>query len=207
MRILFLLIFLLLAVSLAVPVSMRVYAYVRTYTDIAQVPKTDAALVLGASIINGEPSPILAARADAAIALYQAGKVERILVSGDGVADGFDEVAPVKKYLAKAGVPEDAVLLDINGLDTYSSVYRALTEYGLDSMTIVTQDFHLPRALFIARTLGMNAYGFAAAGRAVTANDYVREIPASIKAFMDLLSYRVAQTFEAEPVPTATSTK
>ena len=179
-----------LALCTLVPVIMRVATRDVTFVAITDVPKTEVALVLGASVAHGVPSPILADRANVAIALYLQGKVSKILVTGDNGQLSHDEVTPVRKYLIDAGIPSSDIFLDHAGFDTYSSVYRAKEIFRATSVTIVTQDFHVPRALFIARSLGLPAYGVVADARANTAYDYVREIPASDKALLDLLTHR-----------------
>jgi SanA protein len=161
------------------------------YNSIDAIPSAQVAVVLGASVVHGKPSPVLAARADAAIALYKAKKVEKILVTGDNGEDRYDEVTPVRKYLTDAGVPDDVIFLDHAGFDTYSSMYRARSVFQADTMIIVTQDFHMPRALFIARHLGISAVGYIAQDQGSQTSEYVREIPASIKALWDIYTNRV----------------
>ncbi len=176
---------LLLAVLLLlVPIAMRVAVARYTYTSIEEVPESDAALVLGASVVRGNPSPILTERADVAVALYREQKVSKILVTGDNGALSYDEVTPVREYLLEAGIPSEDIFLDHAGFDTYSSMYRAREVFKAESLIIVTQDFHLPRALWVARHLGLTAYGVVA-GTGGSTYSYVREIPASIKAVLD----------------------
>jgi SanA protein len=172
--------------ALYVRESMLPYQYVL----LDNMPHTDVALVLGASVAAGKPSPILAARADTAIELYQKGKVSKILVTGDNSALSHDEVTPVRKYLVKAGIPAEDIFLDHAGFDTYSSMYRARDIFGATSATIITQDFHLSRSLFIARRLGIDAYGAIAMNYGASSYDYLREIPASVKAIWDLIISR-----------------
>ncbi|MEY4747194.1 MAG: hypothetical protein RLZZ416_243 [Candidatus Parcubacteria bacterium] len=181
---------LLLVVFLSIPIGMRadVDAFLRQSID--AVPQTEVALVLGASVVRGEPSAILAKRADLAIALYRARKVSKILVTGDNGALTHDEVTPVRNYLLAAGVPAADIFLDHAGFDTYSSMYRARSVFLVHSMTIVTQDFHLPRALWIARHSGIEAYGIPAEGGEGSLADYAREIPASLKAIVDIVAKR-----------------
>src|SRR3989344_5566482 len=150
-----------------------------TYTSVADIPQSQVALVLGASVVRGAPSPVLKARADGAGTLYKSGKGEKILVTGDNGALSYDEGTPVRKYF-----------LDHAGFDTYSSMYRTRDVFQADSVIIVTQDFHLPRALFVARHLGVEAYGYVAAGEG-TAGVSLREIPASGKALLNLFTRRV----------------
>ncbi|HUO56163.1 MAG TPA: ElyC/SanA/YdcF family protein [Candidatus Paceibacterota bacterium] len=185
-----LLAFALLCIS--IPIWMRLDMRSFTYTSFQDVPKTQVAIVLGASVVNGKPSPILAARTDAAIELYEMGKVSKILVTGDNGTLSHDEVNPVQRYLLAAGIPPQDIFLDHAGFDTYSSMYRAIAVFHATSATIVTQDFHLPRSLFLARHLGLQAYGVVANGQG-TPLDYMREIPASDKALWDIMINRLPQ--------------
>ena len=172
-----------------VPILFRFGEARHMYEDVRELPKADVALVLGASVRRGVPSPILEERAHAAVQLYLAHKVDKILVTGDDSVRSNDEVTPVRKYLQSAGIPDEDIFLDHAGFDTYSSMYRAREIFGVSSATIVTQDFHLPRAVYIARSLGISAAGLNARGSG-TAGDYVREIPASFKAMFDVLLNR-----------------
>lgn len=179
--------------------SMRIAMSPYMYQSEHDVPKTEVALILGASVYRGRPSPVLALRADQAIALYKSDKVEKILMTGDNGALDYDEVTPVRKYLIDAGIPAEDIFLDHAGFDTYSSMYRARDVFHVESMTIVTQDFHMPRSLFVARHLGITAYGFLAPGESSIMRSYVREIPASLKALLDLLTSRQPK-YLGEPI-------
>ncbi len=175
-----------LTVFLFVPLAMH-FAVVRyVYATPASVPSTDVAIVLGASVVHRAPSPVLAARADEAVELFLVGKVRKILVTGDHGALSHDEVTPVRKYLLRGGIPAQDIFLDHAGFDTYSSMYRARAIFGARTATIVTQDFHMPRALFIARALGIDALGVVVGGQEQSLFAYLREIPASWKALLDL---------------------
>jgi len=185
--------------ALLVPIAMRLAVSRDLYVSDTGLPQTEVAIVLGASVEGGEPSPILAARANAAIQLFEDHKVSKILVTGDNATTNYDEVNPVQRYLLAAGIPPQDIFLDHAGFDTYSSMYRAKEVFQATSATIVTQDFHLPRAVFIAQRLGMNAYGYAAGGPS-TIWDYLREIPASAKALWDLLVHRTPQ-YLGSPYP------
>ena len=169
---------------------MRFAMHTFIYTSPFDVPTTEVAIVPGASVLSGKPSPVLAERADMAIELYKTGKVSKILVTGDNGELTYDEVTPVRKYLTNAGIPAADIFLDHAGFDTYSSMYRARTVFDAQSVTIVTQDFHLPRALYIARHLGLTAYGVVTQGQG-SIIDYAREVPASDKALWDLATERV----------------
>lgn len=174
------------ALLMLVPIGMRLSVASYTYTSLDTAPETEVAIVLGASVVRGVPSPLLAKRADAALALYRKGKVKKILVTGDNGALSHDEVTPVREYLLDAGVPPQDIFLDHAGFDTYSSMYRARDVFQARSLTIATQDFHLPRALWIARRLGLPAYGFIAEGGESSLRNYLREIPASLKALLEV---------------------
>jgi SanA protein len=188
------------AVGITLVFGMRIAMSGYMYTSLSSVPQTKAALILGASVRRGLPSPVLANRANAAIVLYKAGKVEKILVTGDNGQFDYDEVTPVRKYLVDAGVAEADIFLDHAGFDTYSSMYRARDVFGVESMTIVTQDFHMPRSLFLARHLGINAYGYLAPHEGGLVRTYLREIPASLKAYLDLFTRRVPR-FLGDRIP------
>jgi SanA protein len=188
------------AAALLVSILMRSAVAPYTYTSIYDVPPAEAAVVLGASVIHGMPSPVLAARADVAIALYRLGKVKVILVTGDNGALTHDEVTPVRKYLLAAGVKPEHIFLDHAGFDTYSSLYRADSVFDARSVIIATQDFHLPRALWTARHLGLDAYGIVAAGAENSPYVYLREILASFKAVWDVLTRRVPK-YVGDPIP------
>jgi SanA protein len=159
--------------------------------NIEDTPHREVVLILGASILrDGSPSPILIDRVESAIALYKAKKVVKILVTGDNGTLSHNEVAPVRKYLLENGIKDKDIFLDYAGFDTYSSMYRAQHIFSVDSLTIVTQSFHLPRAVFIARSLRMNAYGMNADDGNYKFKNYTREMLANVKAVMDLILER-----------------
>lgn len=161
----------------------------RTY-DVADVPAAPVALVLGAGVkADGTPSDYLAARLGTAAELYGAGKVRVVLVSGDHGREEYDEVASMTAWLVDHGVPAEKVVADHAGFDTYDSCERATRIFGVDEAIVVTQAFHLPRALFLCRQAGIRAVGVEAAtpgGR--PAVNRTREVPASLKAAWDALS-------------------
>lgn len=169
-------------------VLMRVAMAPYLYSDIDVIPPVNAVLVPGASVVRGRPSPILAERTDAAKELYQEGKAKVVLVTG-AVEGHYDEVTPMKNYLVEEGVPAEDIALDSAGVDTFQSMYRAKNIFLADSLVIVTQDFHLPRAVFIAHALNIRAYGLAVSHTG-TLFDYLREIPASWKAILDVVFFR-----------------
>lgn len=187
-------------VVIGIPVVMRVAAAPYLYTSMQDVPSAQVAIVPGASVYLGVPSPILEERADTAIMLYETGKVSKILVSGDNGSLNHNEVNPVQRYLLAAGIPSQDIFLDHAGFDTYSTMYRAQTVFKATSAIVVTQDFHLPRAVYIGRHLGIPTYGVVAEGPPGNLYDYLREIPASDKALLDLMVGRLPQ-FLGSPFP------
>ena len=117
-------------------------------------------LVLGAGVLpDRAPTHVLQARLETALALYQTGKASWILVSGDNRASSYNEPQAMRRWLVKHGVPPTLVVSDFAGRRTYDSLKRAQAVFGVGRLVIVTSDFHLPRALFLARHLGLDAYG------------------------------------------------
>ena len=120
------------------------------------------AIVLGARVYDsGRPSPWLAYRLDAAAELYLSGRVDALLVSGDGGEGAHDEPGTMRDYLVAAGVPEQAVVLDAAGYDTYDTCVRARRVFGVSRALVVTQDFHAPQAVALCRQAGIDAQGVA----------------------------------------------
>ena len=159
------------------------------YQDISKVPKAQTVLVLGASVYRNKiMSDMLKDRADTAVEIYKISKAENILVSGDGKAKDYNEVEVAKNYLLERGIPKEKILLDYYGFDTYDSLYRARDIFGIKSIIISTQNFHLPRAIFIAQGLGLEAYGITADKRKYKNNDLNigRELLATVKAYFDV---------------------
>src|SRR3989344_4429630 len=158
------------------------------YESVSEVPGAEAAVIPGAAILsNGALSPIFIDRADMAIGLYKAKKVSKILVSGDNSTLSHNEVNPVRIYLLENGIPDQDIFLDHAGFDTYSTMYRARDIFRVNSMLITTQSFHLPRAVFIARRLGITAHGVSADMGHLLFRNYVSEVFADEKAMLDLM--------------------
>ena len=177
----------LLLMYLTIQIQTRPYIY----ATVADAPTTQVAMILGASVLaDGTLSAVLKERVDKAIELYRAGKVSKILMTGDNSTLSHNEVEPVRRYLLAAGVLPEDIFLDHAGFDTYSSMYRARDVFDVTSVTIVSQPFHLPRAVYIARALGLQAIGVDAGSGEAFVYNTVREAPASIKAEIDLLFYR-----------------
>lgn len=158
---------------------------------VSDLPLADAILVPGARIYAGEVSGILAQRLDAAIEAYHSGAAKKILVSGDYSSRYYDEALAMQKYLLRHGIASGAIILDHAGFSTYDSIERAQSVFGIHSLIIVSQDFHLPRALFIARWLGVEAVGLSASKVPLSSKQSLRsewrEPLARMKAIYDIL--------------------
>jgi vancomycin permeability regulator SanA len=130
------------------------------FTDIASVPAEPVAIVFGAGVErDGTPSGMLADRLDAAVALYQNGTVQRLLLTGDHSRTDYDEVDSMRRYVLKRGIPSGHVALDFAGFRTYDSCYRARAIFGVTRAVLVSQRYHLPRAVYTCRQLGIDSVG------------------------------------------------
>ncbi|WP_335937003.1 SanA/YdcF family protein [Streptomyces sp. PTD5-9] len=131
-------------------------ARVRTTAD---VPAREVAVVFGAGLWHGRPTPYLAHRLDAAVELYRAGKVKAVLVTGDNGSEEYDEPDAMRTYLKAHGVPDQRIVSDFAGFDTWDSCVRAKKIFGVDRAVLVTQGFHIRRAITLCRSAGIDAYG------------------------------------------------
>ena len=166
------------------------FSWSRVY-NVMNTPAAPVAVVFGAGLTrSGEPTAILKDRVETAAQLYFSGKVQRLLMSGDNRTLDHNEPEAMRQYAMKLGVPSSAIVLDYAGRRTYDTCYRARAIFGLDSALLVTQGFHLPRALFLCNALGLKAAG-------VEANNHrywppllliwnVREQLATVGAFLDV---------------------
>jgi vancomycin permeability regulator SanA len=149
----------------------------------------DCALVLGAGVRDdGSPSEVLRDRLDEGLALYRTGRVRRLIVSGDHRTRSYDEPNAMRVYLEAAGVPPEAIFMDHAGVDTYSSMWRARHVFGATRIVVVTQDFHLARAVWCAREMGMEAEGAAADRHVYRGGTWfaLREMVSRTKAVLDV---------------------
>ena len=129
--------------------------------SVASLPPGPApVLILGAGVLpDREPTQVLQARLDTGLELFRAGKGSWFLVSGDNREHNYNEPQAMRRWLQKRGVPPALVVSDYAGRRTYDSLKRAQAVFGVRRVIIVTSDFHLPRALYLARHLGLDAYG------------------------------------------------
>ena len=175
-------------------VFVRAAASGHVFTE-SEVPAAPVALVLGASVNpDGSPSPFLAARLEVARRLYLSGKVKVLLVSGDNLAPEYNEPDAMRRYLVTAGVPADKVVADYAGFDTYDSCVRARQVFGVTDLIVVTQDYHLPRAVATCQRLGVRANGVgdetARQYRRAWLRGAVRDQVACVKTVLDLAASR-----------------
>lgn len=173
-----------------------------TADEAAELQDTDCVLVLGAGVRDGNPTPMLRDRLITGISLYKSGVAPKIIMSGDHGREDYDEVNVMKSYAVENGVPDSDVFMDHAGFSTYDSIYRAKAVFEADSIIIVTQKYHLYRALYIAERLGVNAVGVSA-----DLDDYsgqlkrdLREIAARDKDFFSCL-FKPEPKYLGEKIP------
>jgi SanA protein len=178
-----LLVLLVITVGICLPRAIMVYQARSTTFTVETVPPGKAAVVFGAGLTaSGSPTAVLKDRVATAVALYQAGKVQKILMSGDNRFIDYNEPGAMKNYALELGMPEADIVLDYAGRRTYDTCYRAGAIFQLQQAILVTQNFHLPRALYTCNTLGLQSIGVAADQRSYRDEDFwkVREIMASL---------------------------
>lgn len=162
----------------------------RTYWSIQNIPKNRVGLVLGTSnkLVGGGSNPYYTNRIKATLELYNAGKIDYVLVSGDNGSQYYNEPHVFKIDLVKGGIPAERIFLDYAGFRTLDSMVRAKAIFGLDHVTIISQKFHNERAIYLAEKKGLHAIGFNADG--ISLNQglkvQIREYFARVKVFIDL---------------------
>ncbi len=183
--------FLVAAAFLVVPWAWMHLAYAhRTFDSVSDAPEEPVAIVFGAALWPNGLSPMLRDRVDRAVELYRAGKVRKLLMSGDNRFLYYDEPGKMAEYAMKLGVPREDVVMDFAGRRTYDTCYRARRIFGVKSAILVTQGFHIPRALFTCNHLGVKSVGVTADqnfyGWGLKLRYTLREVLASDKAVWDL---------------------
>jgi SanA protein len=166
------------------------YALTRIY-DVGSAPAAKVAIVFGAGLLrDGTPTPVLRDRVATAADLYFNGKVEKLLMSGDNRSVHYNEPGAMKQYAVRLGVPEEAIALDFAGHRTYDTCYRAKAIFNVEQAILVTQHFHLPRALYTCQALGLPSVGVVADRREYRSLSLafwtVRELFATVTAFFDV---------------------
>lgn len=182
-----------------------IYARDREFS-LADVPQKRVAIVFGAGLWrNGTATPILYDRVATAVDLYRTGKVEKILMSGDNRFVDYNEPAVMREVAISLGVPEEDIVLDYAGRRTYDTCYRAKAIFGVDKAILVTQGFHLPRALYLCNHLGVEAVGVKADRRSYRKSSMViwnaRELLATTNALWEIqVSHPVPVLGDPEPI-------
>lgn len=195
------------AISIILLLSINIFIVKTTesliFKNIEEAPPKQIALLLGARVYSdGSLSDILKDRALTTIELYKNGKVQKILVSGDHGKEKYDEVNTIKDFLLENGVPAEDIFLDHAGFDTYDSLYRAKSIFQVSSAIIVTQNFHLPRSVYIGKSLGLDVAGVSADRQLYINANYneARESFARFKAFIDV-TFQSKPKFLGSPIP------
>ncbi|MEN9918750.1 MAG: hypothetical protein RL662_1186 [Bacteroidota bacterium] len=193
-----------IALCIALPVSLAVLALVYAnwkipydtknfvYDNVSDIPIQKTALVLGTSnkLRNGDDNPYFYNRIEAAKQLFEAGKVEVFVVSGDNTRDSYNEPKDMRDALVKSGVPDSIIYLDYAGLRTLDSVVRMNKIFGQASFIVVSQQFHNERAIYLAQQYGFSAYGYNAQDVSFGRNSFktkIREKFARVKVFVDVI--------------------
>ncbi|MER7718657.1 ElyC/SanA/YdcF family protein [Streptomyces flaveolus] len=160
----------------------------------ADVPRAEVAVVFGAGLWDGEPSPYLAHRLDAAAELYRAGRIEVVLVTGDNSREEYDEPDAMRAYLVRHGVPDGRIVSDYAGFDTWDSCVRAKKIFGVDRAVLISQGFHIRRAVALCQEAGVASYGVGVDAKHDVTWYYggAREVLAAGKAALDAV-------FEPDP--------
>ena len=193
-RLLVLVVLGLLAVVLVLAIGFPAYSLTvryrgRIYTDAESVPARRVALVFGAGYWpDGTPSDVMKDRVEAAVELYRAGRVQKVLFSGDNRFVQYNEPGAMRDYAVSLGLPEADIVLDFAGRRTYDTCYRARDIFGLREVVLVTQRYHLARALYTCEGLGLDTVGYAADRRSYVyiRSYWAREIPALWLAWWEL---------------------
>lgn len=177
-----------------------------TAEEAEELSGIDCAVVLGAGVRNGKPTPMLRDRILTGISLYESGAVPKVIMSGDHGSDDYDEVNVMKNFAMDKGIPDEDIFMDHAGFSTYETLYRAKEVFEADKVIIVTQKYHLYRALYIAEKLGIEAYGVPA-----DQEDYAgqlkrdaREILARIKDFATCI-IKPEPTYLGDKIPVSGS--
>lgn len=175
----------------------------KLFDSVQDIPENKVGLVLGTSnkLVNGNQNLYYKYRIDAAVALFKAGKIEYILVSGDNATMYYNEPTTMQKDLVERGIPEDRIFLDYAGFRTLDSIVRSKEVFGQSSITVISQPFHNERAVFIAGNKGIEAIGFNArdVSRKYGIKVRIREQLARVKVMWDLLA-GVEPKFLGDPV-------
>lgn len=182
-----------------------IYAAQKTYTP-SNAPKASIAIVFGAGLLyDGSPTSVLRDRVEVAAQLYFAGKVKKLLMSGDNSYLDYNEPGAMLEYALSLGVPREDIVLDYAGRRTYDTCYRAKMIFGVQDSLLVTQQFHLPRAIFLCNMLGVQGVGVNADIRTYNPASLtywnMRELPATLVALTEAwITHPVPVLGKVEPI-------
>jgi SanA protein len=183
-------------IGLIAIISVNVYVKSTTkkqiYNSLKRFPKNDVGIIFGAGINRDKPSKYLKDRLDAGILLYKAKRINKILLSGDNGSEEYDELTVMKNYCFKHGVDTTKIFIDYAGFDTYSTMYRAKHIFKIKKATLISQKYHLNRAIYIGKHLGIKSVGYSANKGEYSGYEYVtfREYLSIFKSFFDVLRNR-----------------
>ena len=195
----------LLIIGLVAVVSVNYYVKSSTKKNIhyslKRFPKNDVGIIFGAGINGDQPSKYLKDRLDAGILLYKAKRINKILLSGDNGREEYDELTVMKNYCFRNGVDTTKIFIDYAGFDTYSTMYRAKHIFKIKKATLISQEYHLNRAIYIGQKLGIKSVGYSANKGEYRGYKYVtfREYLSIFKSFFDVLRNREPR-FSGNPI-------
>ncbi|WP_322458557.1 vancomycin high temperature exclusion protein [Clostridium sp. MB05] len=199
------LVFIIICIITTLTTIVRVQSYKKYIYNIEGIPKEyDVIIVLGAGVrVDGTPSDILADRLETSVDVYSKGMDKILLLSGDHEEDGYNEVRVMKDYVMKYNLDEKRIFMDHAGFSTYDTMYRAKKIFKVNKAVIVTNEYHLPRAIYIARKLGIDAYGVASDIREYELMDKYREreLLAQLKDFIYVNILKPKPKFLGEAIP------
>ena len=199
-----------IVIAVIVLIVLGINLYVRLSTrkqiikenEYANLSDIDCIIILGAGIWGDKPSPMLEDRLLEGIKLYQNNVSDKIIMSGDNGKEEYNEVEIMKNYAKEKGIPSENIFMDHAGFSTYESIYRAKEIFEAKKVVIVTQKYHLYRALYVANQLGLEAYGVGADPRQYVGATYreIREIMARDKDFVKCI-FKLKPTYLGETIP------
>lgn len=193
----------LVVINLSIPYFIHRNVSSQISHSLEKIEKAEFGIVLGAAIqADGQPSNFLKKRLDDAILLYKNGKVNKLLLSGDNSRTTYDEISVMNNYLVRNGIPQNKLFGDYAGFDTYSTMARADSLFQIKNVIVISQPFHLARAVYISEQKGMQSQGFATKPNLGGKYNHFREWMATIKSFYDCAFNRKPK-FYGEQINTA----
>ncbi len=204
------LLYILAIIIILIIAILTINTYVKTSTkkqiitdnEYSSIKDIDCIIILGAGIWGDKPSPMLEDRLNEGIALYKNGVAKKLIMSGDHGRKEYDEVNVMKEYAIEKGIPSEDIFMDHAGFSSYESIYRAKEIFEANKIIIVTQKYHLYRALYIANQLGLDAYGVNSDPRQYVGATYreCREILARNKDFIKCI-FKPKSTYLGDSIP------